>query len=305
MPATDDFLSQLADLLGGGGDLTTPAADPTSTTGLMNGYEADLASSLGDGLSMADLRSLFDGGPSGTGGAVNLGDAIPESYGSAVAREALPSTGPTAPDILSRGVSAAKSAWGDTTGWLEKMLRGDKKALSQAQLGIGALGMLGSLLQSRQSRNQLSPAQLQAMLRSPYSGWTPGQQQSANAYFNQPLPRFTYQPPVGGVQPAGFAKGGQIGCACGGLNALAKGGSPRFVSGSGGGQGDQVPARLSPGEYVMDADTVSALGDGNNAHGAAMLDDMRERIRQQKRSAPVSAIPPKAHHPLAYLRGVR
>jgi len=74
-----------------------------------------------------------------------------------------------------------------------------------------------------------------------------------------------------------------------------------FVSGGGSGQADNVPARLSDGEYVMDADVVSALGDGNNAAGAAKLDQMRQAIRAHKRGAPSDKIPPKAKQPMAYL----
>ena len=83
---------------------------------------------------------------------------------------------------------------------------------------------------------------------------------------------------------------------------LARGGSPRYVSGGSPGQSDKVPAMLSDGEYVWDADTVSALGDGNNAAGAAALDKARERIRAHKRSAPVNKIPPKARAPLSYIK---
>lgn len=81
------------------------------------------------------------------------------------------------------------------------------------------------------------------------------------------------------------------------------GGSPRYVKGGTSGQSDQIEARLSDGEYVMDADVVSALGDGNNDAGAKALDQMRERVRQHKRSAPSSKIPPKAKSPLTYLKG--
>jgi len=83
---------------------------------------------------------------------------------------------------------------------------------------------------------------------------------------------------------------------------LAHGGQPRFVPGNQPGQADNVDARLSPGEYVMDADTVSNLGDGNNVAGAKQLDHMREAIRTHKRSAPPRSIPPKAKSPLAYLK---
>lgn len=63
-----------------------------------------------------------------------------------------------------------------------------------------------------------------------------------------------------------------------------------------------IDAKLSDGEYVFDADTVAALGDGNNAAGARKLDSMRENIRRHKRSAPPNKIPPKAKHTEAYMK---
>lgn len=82
----------------------------------------------------------------------------------------------------------------------------------------------------------------------------------------------------------------------------AKGGLG-LVGGTGGGQDDLVDARLSVDEYVMDADTVAALGDGSPSEGARKLDKMRERVRKHKRSAPASKIPPKAKDPMVYLKG--
>lgn len=76
------------------------------------------------------------------------------------------------------------------------------------------------------------------------------------------------------------------------------------VQGRDPGQSDLVDARLSPGEYVMDADVVSALGDGNNDAGAQRLDEMREAIRRHKRSAGPESIPPKALSPLEYLKEI-
>jgi hypothetical protein len=81
------------------------------------------------------------------------------------------------------------------------------------------------------------------------------------------------------------------------------GGLGKHVQGPGTGQSDDIPAMLADGEYVFDADTVSALGDGSNKAGAAALDKMREKIRKHKRSAPIDKIPPKAKNPLEYLRG--
>lgn len=81
----------------------------------------------------------------------------------------------------------------------------------------------------------------------------------------------------------------------------ASGGLSRLVSGAGGGQDDMVDARLSPGEYVMDAETVSSLGDGSTEAGAAKLDKMRENLRSHKRKAPKNKIPPKAKKIEGYL----
>lgn len=83
-----------------------------------------------------------------------------------------------------------------------------------------------------------------------------------------------------------------------------KGGGPlSLVRGPGAGQDDKIPAQLSDGEYVFDADTVSALGDGSTDAGAAKLDKMRERLRAHKRKASPKKIPPKAKDPMKYLGG--
>jgi hypothetical protein len=76
-----------------------------------------------------------------------------------------------------------------------------------------------------------------------------------------------------------------------------------FVEGRGDGQSDDIPAMLADGEYVFDADTVAALGNGSSKAGALQLDKMRESIRKHKRSAPHDKIPPKAKSPLEYMKG--
>jgi hypothetical protein len=74
------------------------------------------------------------------------------------------------------------------------------------------------------------------------------------------------------------------------------------VKGIGTGQSDEIPTMLAKDEYVIDSDTVSALGDGSSEAGAAVLDKMREAIRKHKRSAPIDKIPPQAKSPLEYMR---
>jgi len=97
--------------------------------------------------------------------------------------------------------------------------------------------------------------------------------------------------------------------ACGGglesvLIALAnKAIEKGLIKGHSGGQDDDVTIGASPGEYVLDAETVSALGDGNTAAGAKKLDEMRYNLRQHKRSADSDSIAPKSHSIEVYISG--
>ncbi|MEI7894475.1 MAG: hypothetical protein WCI05_15380, partial [Myxococcales bacterium] len=78
------------------------------------------------------------------------------------------------------------------------------------------------------------------------------------------------------------------------------------VNGAGTGRSDEIPARLSDGEYVMDAETVALLGDGSSKAGARKLDDLRVNIRKQKgRNLAQGKISGNAKHPAAYLAGGR
>ena len=75
-----------------------------------------------------------------------------------------------------------------------------------------------------------------------------------------------------------------------------------YLQGNTGGQDDLIEAKLSDGEYVIDAATVSDLGDGNNGAGARKLDAFRERVRRHKRGGKIS-LPPKSKSLEHYLRG--
>ena len=79
------------------------------------------------------------------------------------------------------------------------------------------------------------------------------------------------------------------------------GATGHYVRGRGDGQSDDIPAMLANNEYVFDADTVAALGNGSSDAGAAFLDKFREAVRSHKRSAPADKIPPKAS-PLEYMK---
>ena len=119
-------------------------------------------------------------------------------------------------------------------------------------------------------------------------------------YFEDPyFQRFgpiTYTPPAG---YEGAGKGGSGGyspkLAEGGLAelAMAQGGrtlQPRYLGGITDGMADKVPASidgrrpaaLSDGEFVIPADVVSHLGNGNSSAGAKKLYEMMDRIRKAR-----------------------
>jgi hypothetical protein len=111
-------------------------------------------------------------------------------------------------------------------------------------------------------------------------------------YFEDPyFQRFgpiTYTPPAGYEGAGkGMAEGGLAGL------AMAQGGrtlQPRYLGGITDGMADKVPANidgrrpaaLSDGEFVIPADVVSHLGNGNSSAGAKILYKMMDRIRKAR-----------------------
>ena len=153
--------------------------------------------------------------------------------------------------------------------------------------GLGALQVLSSIL-GRNATNASNQG-LQSSNRSPY--------------YSAPLSPISFAGPGRGKTLAQVraATGGSIGA----LSEMSNNGWYGYARGGTAGQDDKVPAMLSHGEYVIDADTVAALGDGNNEAGAGALDRMRENVRRHKRSAPPNKIPPKAKAPEQYLKGAK
>jgi hypothetical protein len=85
------------------------------------------------------------------------------------------------------------------------------------------------------------------------------------------------------------AKYKQLGFAQGGLASLPQS-QGYYLGGSTDGMADQIPASingqqkaaLSDGEFVMPADVVSGLGNGNSDAGAKVLYSMMDRVRQAR-----------------------
>ena len=86
--------------------------------------------------------------------------------------------------------------------------------------------------------------------------------------------------------------------------AMYRGGAlTRLARGGGTGRSDSILAKLSDGEYVMDAETVALLGDGSTSAGAGKLDEMRAKIRQHKgKSMAGGKFSANAKSPLSYLK---
>lgn len=80
--------------------------------------------------------------------------------------------------------------------------------------------------------------------------------------------------------------------AAGGIAGLGAA-SGRFLKGAGDGVSDSIPAtigsnqpaRLARGEFVVDARTVSELGNGSSEAGADKLLKMMERVHQARKKA--------------------
>ena len=106
------------------------------------------------------------------------------------------------------------------------------------------------------------------------------------------------------IQPYIAPSGGAGGMAHGGLpsqyaEAAPEGHNPEFITGltgyyaqgGGTGQSDDIPAMLHDGDYVMDADTVAAFGDGSSKAGAEVMEHLREQVphRDGVQSKPIPA----------------
>jgi len=78
------------------------------------------------------------------------------------------------------------------------------------------------------------------------------------------------------------------------------------VNGPGTGRSDEIPAMLSDGEYVIDAETVALLGDGSSKAGANLLDQFRINVRKDKgRDLVKGDFSANAKRPEHYLKGGR
>lgn len=170
-------------------------------------------------------------------------------------------------------------------------------------------GLTGAPPQAVEAVKQLSPEQ-QEYFNRPNVSWDWDRMQRDASAANMSLSQYmagNWPSITGYAQGADARQGSYVtGKAMGGVYA---GGGPlqtvaRLVRGGGSGRDDTVNARLSDGEYVMDAETVAMLGDGSTDEGARRLDAMRAQLRKHKgRTLAKGKFSPNAKSPLAYLKG--
>ena len=194
----------------------------------------------------------------------------------------------------------------DKYGSLENLLKligaigsaasGTKKPTTPTAPGTGGMG--GALPKYTYTRQQLSPD---------IDYYTYGTRPEAKFFdygvqLEKPVQPALPQPQLPPARPPGD----EPVMAQGGLMGYSKGGSKesRYFDGPGSGRDDKIPALLSDGEYVMDAETLALLGDGSTKEGARRMDQFRAKIRQHKgRALSRGQISPDAKSPDKYMGG--
>lgn len=148
--------------------------------------------------------------------------------------------------------------------------------------------------------------------QNPYESnlYTYGQNAGEHAFYGD-----TIYSPVSYSQPVTAAQGGAIGALSSQTPSYYRYGSMPMNMASGGyasgglrslkddGRSDHIPAMLSDGEFVVDAETVALLGNGSNEAGANRLEGMRQEVRKQKGKAlSRGKFSPDAKSPLSYIK---
>lgn len=178
-----------------------------------------------------------------------------------------------------------------------------KKILALTGAGVGVVGALTDKPQTIASISTLK-AGMPGQSAMNTTGWTPEQlafgqrpMQTGSALqrvYAADMPS-TITP---GKTSRQYAEGGDV---QGALTQAFAG----PVQSSVGGQDDLIDVKVAGGEFIFDADSVSAAGDGNTEAGFKKLEELRQQLRAQKRSAPVNEIPQQVQGPLSNMMGAQ
>ena len=274
----------------------------------------------------------LSGGSTGVPGAGNVsadngGGTVTDANGNLVNQSDASANNPTDTSTGSVGSGGSSSGGG---GGGSGGAAGTTKGINGTTAALGVLAAIGSALAKKNSTQPFNAASLPGpsttaatqgplfnanmnptgfINRTPTNPVTPGQGYTAsptNSNQNYASSYFTYGPtPVFysgnqlnlGQATPGMARGG----AAHETPLFDSGSGDSYVQGPGDGQSDDVNAKLADGEYVIDATTVSRLGQGSNRKGAQRLDEMRHAIAHDAGSDRV--VQKKTKSPLQYLAG--
>lgn len=226
-------------------------------------------SSVLGGLTKGTTAGSWLGGDAGSN-AVNVGSATSSGAYDASLGGTAASQG-AAQDLINTSKLGADSVAGATTG-LGSLMK-PSFLIPAAVLGAAALGNTApAAAQSGQatststdpnmtrSLNAAPLARLRLPMPTDYYNYGAGPE---HVFYGET----SSVPPTGTTSPVAAAHGGAL---------------SHYVQGGGTGRSDSIDAKLSDGEYVMDAETVALLGDGSSKAGAQRLDQFRANIRKQK-----------------------
>lgn len=323
LPEAGFLESLLPTLIGAGLTFFSGGAiNPLTAGAIVGGVEGVRTGDLGKGI-MAGLGAYTGGGLGGTlSGASSVGAqaATNQAAGQAIADATVGADGlsqvatnlgntPSAVDFTSQSVLdqgkqslAAINQPGGFSKFTESLGQQFPSTTGKAAATMGALGAFP------QPKMPKPPKEDDGDYEGPYIPAErkvsfPGADRTSTSEFSF----FSPTNPVPGYRPMYMADGGPVdpdynvnigvnsgfsdGFAVGGLTALAKGG--RFLQGPGDGTSDSIPAvignrqpaRLADGEFVVDARTVSELGNGSSKAGAKKLYKMMDRIHSARKKA--------------------
>lgn len=251
----------------------------------------------GEQITAKPLTPLPDAtGYDATVGQIETGGAMGNAPGTTAPTTTAPTTTtPTGTGVQPPGQEPG--LWDKITGAL-----GGGDMINKAGVALMGAGALQSLFSAppavQEAVSSMSPEQ-QEYFNRPSVTWDWERLQRDAAMNNMSLSQYmsTYWPQLTSgmynTQPVAMANGGA-------LSAVA-----RFARGAGTGRSDEIDAKLSDGEFVMDAETVAMLGDGSSKAGAQRLEQMRRQIRSHKGKALAKGkFSPNAKSPLSYLKGV-
>lgn len=296
LPEAFKLKQLLPTLLGIGASFLMPGVAPWMIGTGIGGIETLRTGDLGRGL-MAGLGAY---GGAGVGQALGAGaaSAAPTAVGPqsiAPAGSATAGFKSALPELGVNVANAAPASVPSQASFLDKYI-GAMGTPTKAF--AGGLGMAAPFIPTTPMPTMPEPE------KSNYAGpYVPSQRLVAykdpNDKFTSEFSYFNPFNPVPGFQPLTAASGGSIassdpnmnydeGFALGGIAALAGG---RFLEGPGDGTSDSIPAtiankqpaRLADGEFVIDARTVSEIGNGSSKAGAKKLYAMMDRVHTARK----------------------